>query len=1674
MSNLYQFLEKTKKNNLFLEDNEILKKKLFLLEIEEIQLFKRDKEVFKHFYGENNFNALSKVIKNKTSDEFTNFFEVRTGKLKYLIDKIENKLKQEKNSNKIFILENELKKLRKKENRLYVINNRKIKNAYLLNEEDEKKEQKESLFNRGLKKFENLTTDLISFGAKSNKAEDSALIKATRIILKVLAMAYGLYVTASLVTAFPVLIVPVAVALGTCLVYLVAVGTAKAIKFLKKIAESNKEIISKFLGITLEDINKYLDDAEGLADLINSKIKAFKEKAKKIFVDNFMKKINLFFKNNPKLSFTVSVLFLLLKTGNILVNPISFLIQFFSGMLMKSCGAVVDKFLAVLEKNKDKEGDDLKNIITKSLLGFEIKTDETKKETKKEPEVPENSSFNYKNLVNDFEQYYYEHIKNNIVDKSLFLKENNIFYEEEKTTVTKNIDTKLIQHISPGFYKQGKVIVSLASLRKGIFKADIYTISKKIYFKVNKVIIKDEAKIKENLKTIGVSDEDLKKIKITNNYIELTQETFDILKKAFDNYVPGTKAPEVTPTEAQTGETKGEENKGEEKTGTEEAKPEEEKIKNDEASKLLNDNQKLYIPIKNDSSGEQLEIGKDMPSKDDDNILGYIELDKQGVNKNNYRFSGKISIKKVFDYSTNKLTSLLFEEPEIQQKEFLNITKEPALISIRVENGKYIINSGKFLGMFGEKSKKGKVNETFFDYIRFGIKKIKEDYLKKNSLEINKLNQTERGELDKKINDILFNFDKTDNFTNIKLDALKERKSRDLETIKFSSLKTEEKIGKENLLTLKEIYININDEKTQINVADLPLVAEKPVDGIGYVKFIKIKDAKYNAYFFSKKAFNYEKNNFLKTIFEEETPETETPKNDFIDLTGEPAEVEIKLENDKFALSQKGGFLGFNKKIDKIGKVNTNYKEYIKNIIPEIEKDLVKNLIDKNETSVQDKIKDISDIELTDAGIKAAKDKKIEEIKKESQDKTNDEVEKEAEQKNMPFISKRNTLTLGLFSAISIMAVAFHASGGVLNPKVAALIAIMKTREGAEDLLKKPENFSDAMNSIDTEETLNKISDNVAGNTEVEVTTNPDELQKDLTNDSLKNTQSALENNTQQSASTAMGDEDSGVGGGGGQSEEGVGGVSTKLNIDKKQVFDNLSEKGIVKKSEVFKKIKESWIASHENSEIKSIDDIKPGSELYKKLENFTDKVIGSVDSIKDKPDGFYTKTPTLVSAINSDPDSAINIIQDKLNASIEKGWTANQIAKIDGSVTVPENNSPIPKEVIENTPKPINPILVIDPPKDPSSITEPIPKVDEEMVQPSKPATIKTPDTGDETVKPKNVNLDVEPEKPNVPPSTGDNLTPDQKVTPEPGAPEPEKPNVDQKTPETNVKEPEKPVENKNIPKNLVQAQTDAIYSVNEISDEKVLNDLKTQFGGKEPNIKLIASLLKIDEETAKNIVNNAGSKESILKNIESRLKELSAPNSAPNAQETVSDAAQNSNAKKEAIKSAVSDNSAARAAEYLQKYTNIVEQLKNPEFKNETLKELRDFIKTGDITNNTGKEIIFKSPIDGTQTTNTLKGFGIDGNGLYTIEDYGFENMRKVWNYFAREGKLNWTPIMFKLILEDKDKMQEILNAINEKYPLPTPETINQSYQYMSKDEKFLFNEYFKLESKLNRWKK
>ena len=157
MSNLYQFLEKTKKKNIFLEDKNILKEKLFLLNSEELDLFKRDRKTFENFYGENVTNVLSSSVKNKTNDQFFNLFEVRSGKLKYLIAKTEDQIEKAKKEKNKVILESELKKLKKRERRLFLLTNEKIKNYYSFNEADESQEnKKESFLDKGLKKFENL------------------------------------------------------------------------------------------------------------------------------------------------------------------------------------------------------------------------------------------------------------------------------------------------------------------------------------------------------------------------------------------------------------------------------------------------------------------------------------------------------------------------------------------------------------------------------------------------------------------------------------------------------------------------------------------------------------------------------------------------------------------------------------------------------------------------------------------------------------------------------------------------------------------------------------------------------------------------------------------------------------------------------------------------------------------------------------------------------------------------------------------------------------------------------------------------------------------------------------------------------------------------------------------------------------------------------------------------------------------------------------------------------------------------------------------------------------------------------------------------------------------------------------------------------------------------------
>lgn len=1456
MSNLYQFLEKTKKKNIFLEDKNILENKLFLLSNDEINLFKRDRKTFENFYGESATNALSKSIKNKTNDQFFNLFEVRSGKLKYLIAKTEDQIEKAKKEKNKVLLESELKKLKKRERRLFLITNEKIKNYYSFNEAKEDEEnKKESFLDRGLKKFENLTSSILKTAtSKINYKKNSKLTIAIKLGARIISMLYAYNAISGLAATMgaiaPILGTTVIVAVCSFILFLIALKTPTALNFLRLILNKNKEIISKTLGIPVEEITGFSDNVKGLASKFDKIIKEYKIKAKKVLVDGVLKKINLAFKKYPKVYLGLIIAFFRLKLIGIFKNPVTFLIQFFSGMLFKSCTSITDGFIAVYDKfKKEKEGVELVKSVWSTFHGFEVPqkildtffADEVKpkdqnekpKDQETEVKIPENASFAYQ-FDKQLQSYYYEYINNNIISNSVFFKEQNLFYEAEQTQIkvqTTRVDKNLLKNIRPDMYSPNKVEVTQFSLRKNNFKANILVSYGRIYLLENKKLKKSKEEIEVSLKTMGISEEELVALKVTTDYIELNDNNFEILKNLFINY----SGQKTAPTE-QTQDTKEQqENKGnaEEQEGN---KTEETNI--DNASKLLNDNNILYIPITQDSAPENLIIVKDKPS--DENILGYIEMNKSRVEKNNYRFNGSIYVKKAFDYPSNKLVSTLFEEEQPEIKNFVNITKEPALISIRVDKGKYVINSGKFLGMFGEKSKKGKLNETFFDYVRFGIKKLKSDYMNKYDLEIKKLDQKQKNELDQKINDILFNFDKTDNFT-IKSDLLKERKKQELEKIIFTQFEKEktpeteekpaEKIDKNKILREKELYINIPDEKTKIDISDLQLSTEKPIDGIGYVKLIKKDNDNFDASFFVKRAFNYQKNNFLKTIFEQEQeenlPESEIEKIDYIDVTGEPAEVEIELIDDKFAVSQKGGFLGFNKKITKIGKVNDNYKEYINNIIPQIEREISKNKIDKNDPDIQDKIKDISSIDFK-GDIKKVKDEKVNEILSKTETDSIENAEKEAKEKNIPFISSRNAIALGLFSFVSALAIYWHGTGKSVAPESAMLIYVlegtMKASEAAEKI-----DFNQVTDRFDPQTQIEGVADAVAPDTgNLSISDDPNDLKEVLDSPALKNAENALGNVSQETIDNADagsggadGDSnagDSGSGSSGGEDQNsGSGGNKTILDTNQKEEFVKSYDKDfktIVNKDEVFEKIKASWVASHPNSGIK-IEDIKPGSELYMKLNNFTDKVIGSVESIKDQPDGFYTKTPSLIAAINKDPSNAINAIKDKLDISIEKGWTANQIASIKGDVTVPEVDKPIPQEVIQNTPEPIKPILIVDPPKEPASITDPIPKIDD-TTEPSKPATPKTPDTGDETIKPTTTTSDVKPEEPKPVENTDQKTNPETKPenTENPKPTEPTEPNNNEPIkPEIELKPATVANINKAI-KNFTDSQKETLWS--------------------------------------------------------------------------------------------------------------------------------------------------------------------------------------------------------------------------------------------------------------------
>ena len=632
MSNLYQFLEKTKKKNIFLEDKNILKEKLFLLNSEELDLFKRDRKTFENFYGENVTNVLSSSVKNKTNDQFFNLFEVRSGKLKYLIAKTEDQIEKAKKEKNKVILESELKKLKKRERRLFLLTNEKIKNYYSFNEADESQENKKESF---LKKFENLTGSILKTAtSKINYKKNSKLTIAIKWGARIISMLYAYNAISALAATMgaiaPILGTTVIVAVCSFILFLIALKTPTALNFLRLVLNKNKEIISKTLGVSVEEITGFSDNVKGLATKFDKIIKEYKIKAKKVLVDGVLKKINLAFKDKPEVLLGIISAFFALKLFGLFKNPVTFLIQFFSGMLFKSCTSIADGFIAVYDKFKgEKEGLDLVKSVWSTFHGFEVPQkildtffkDEVKsKDQETEIKTPENASFSYQ-FEKQLQSYYYEHIQNNIMSKSAFVKEKHIFYEaEQDNSIKTNIVNKvLLGEISPDLYRKKQVEVTIFSLRKGNFKANINMLDNKIYLLENKVLKKTKEEIEAMLKKMGLQNQELTKLNIVSNHIVITKDSYITLKNLFINY----SEQNVTPTEQAQDTEEQQENKGntEEQEGN---KTEEQNV--DNASKLLNDNNTLYVPITQNSEPENLIMVKDKPN--DENILGYIEMKK--------------------------------------------------------------------------------------------------------------------------------------------------------------------------------------------------------------------------------------------------------------------------------------------------------------------------------------------------------------------------------------------------------------------------------------------------------------------------------------------------------------------------------------------------------------------------------------------------------------------------------------------------------------------------------------------------------------------------------------------------------------------------------------------------------------------------------------------------------------------------------------------------------------------------------------------------------------------------------------------------------------------------------------------------------------------------------------
>jgi hypothetical protein len=182
----------------------------------------------------------------------------------------EEKIKREKNKEKIILLENKLEILRKKQKKISK------KRVYLLSEEEKK-----SKIDNMVEKAENMVGNTLKHLFKKNEKDDGKLIKIARYIAKAIAVGLGIIIAAKTVMAAPIiLIIPTTIMIVYLLYKLLTYGTKKAISLFQSALKFKG--IQKFLPSEMaEKMENYADgNVEKFKTDMQKAIKNMEEKGK--------------------------------------------------------------------------------------------------------------------------------------------------------------------------------------------------------------------------------------------------------------------------------------------------------------------------------------------------------------------------------------------------------------------------------------------------------------------------------------------------------------------------------------------------------------------------------------------------------------------------------------------------------------------------------------------------------------------------------------------------------------------------------------------------------------------------------------------------------------------------------------------------------------------------------------------------------------------------------------------------------------------------------------------------------------------------------------------------------------------------------------------------------------------------------------------------------------------------------------------------------------------------------------------------------------------------------------------------------------------------------------------------------------------------------------------------